>query len=192
MRVHVPGVSCFFANLAQGWNRSPPWTVFFCGVFDPPATSSMTFRGKNATATDLEQYSDAVSVNSTARIGAVFTFNGTSSVVSRVGVSFISADQACSNLDNQIPAGTSLSDVVSSTRDTWNSQILSKVTTTDSNVTNLQLLYTSLYHMSLLPTNKTGENPHWSSSEPYYDDVFTLWDLVSRLYICGTFAHAHG
>ena len=32
--------------------------------------------------------------------------------------------------------------------------------------------------MNLIPTNKTGENPLWKSSEPYYDDIFTLWDLV--------------
>lgn len=31
--------------------------------------------------------------------------------------------------------------------------------------------------MNLLPTNQTGENPGWTSSEPYYSDIFTLWDL---------------
>jgi len=39
------------------------------------------------------------------------------------------------------------------------------------------LLYTSLYFMNLLPTNQTGENPGWNSAEPYYSDIFTLWDL---------------
>ncbi|KAB8303439.1 hypothetical protein EYC80_004864 [Monilinia laxa] len=31
--------------------------------------------------------------------------------------------------------------------------------------------------MHLLPSNRTGENPLWNSSEPYYDDTFTTWDL---------------
>lgn len=31
--------------------------------------------------------------------------------------------------------------------------------------------------MFILPSNRTGENPLWQSSEPYYDDFFTLWDL---------------
>ena len=31
--------------------------------------------------------------------------------------------------------------------------------------------------MLLLPSNRTGENPGWVSSEPYYDDLFTIWDL---------------
>jgi putative alpha-1,2-mannosidase len=31
--------------------------------------------------------------------------------------------------------------------------------------------------MNLLPTNQTGENPGWNSTEPYCSDIFTLWDL---------------
>ncbi|KAI4200438.1 MAG: hypothetical protein LQ350_003976 [Teloschistes chrysophthalmus] len=31
--------------------------------------------------------------------------------------------------------------------------------------------------MNLMPSNRTGENPLWESSEPYYDDIVTLWDL---------------
>lgn len=31
--------------------------------------------------------------------------------------------------------------------------------------------------MHLMPTNKTGENPSWQSSEPYYNDIFTFWDI---------------
>jgi predicted alpha-1,2-mannosidase len=31
--------------------------------------------------------------------------------------------------------------------------------------------------MHLLPSNRTGENPLWTSLEPYYDDTFTTWDL---------------
>ena len=29
--------------------------------------------------------------------------------------------------------------------------------------------------MHLIPTNQTGENPGWESSEPYYQDIFTFW-----------------
>jgi len=34
----------------------------------------------------------------------------------------------------------------------------------------------------LIPSNRTGENPLWASSEPSYDDIFTFWDLFR----CGT------
>ncbi|KAI1136981.1 glycoside hydrolase family 92 protein [Hypoxylon sp. FL0543] len=160
----------------NGWNRAPKWTVYFCGYFDQPATFK-TFLGTNSTGDDLADYSTATTQESEARLGAVFTFES-SEVTSRVGVSFISADQACGNVDKEIPAGTTLDTLEDNVKTAWNKQVLSKVTTTDtSNTTRLQLLYSSLYHMSLIPTNKTGENPLWSSSEPYYDDIFTFWDL---------------
>ena len=28
----------------------------------------------------------------------------------------------------------------------------------------------------MIPSNLTGENPGWTTNEPYYSDVFTLWD----------------
>ena len=66
------------------------------------------------------------------------------------------------------------------TRKVWDEEVLSKVTTTDTDENKLQQLYTALYFMHLLPINKTGENPGWDSDEPYYDDIFTLWDIVSQ------------
>lgn len=96
-----------------------------------------------------------------------------------MGISFISEQQACYNVKNEIPRGTSLETVRQETRQTWNSEVFSKVSTTETNTTKLNQLYTALYFMHLLPTNKTGENPLWESDEPYYDDVFTFWDIVS-------------
>lgn len=109
-------------------------------------------------------------------VGGLYTFN-TSVVSSRVGISWISNAQACQNLENEIPAGTPFSTVIQGTKTAWNNQILSKITTTTTNTSNLELLYTSLYFMNLLPTNQTNENPGWTSTEPYYSDIFTFWDL---------------
>jgi putative alpha-1,2-mannosidase len=39
-----------------------------------------------------------------------------------------------------------------------------------------QLFYTSLYHTMLMPVGRTGENPLWKSSEPYFDDSYAIWD----------------
>lgn len=166
----------------NGWNLSPAWTVYFCGYFDEPGTVK-TFVGSGSTGSTIGQFPAASTVaTTTSRLGAVFAFNSsTTTVTSRVGVSFISMAQACSNVNSQIPAGTNQTTLAAQTRAAWNDQVLSKITTTDtSNTTRLQLLYSSMYHMLLLPQNKTGENPMWSSTEPYYDDIFTLWDLVGQ------------
>lgn len=93
-----------------------------------------------------------------------------------MGVSFISSEQACRNLQSEIAAGTTLNELEDRVKSVWSEQVLSKITTTDTDETNLQLLYSSLYHMNIIPTNKTGENPLWPSAEPYYDDIFTFWD----------------
>lgn len=95
-------------------------------------------------------------------------------------MSFISETQACANVDAEIPQGTTVAAVRQAARTEWETQVLGKITTTDTNVTKKQQLYTALYFSNLLPTNKTGENPKWKSSEPYYDDIFTFWDTVSR------------
>ncbi|KAI0478635.1 family 92 glycoside hydrolase [Xylariaceae sp. FL0804] len=166
----------------NGWNRAPNWTVYFCGHFDQPATYK-TFLGQdNSTGDVLVAYDDTPSRSSdnAARLGAVFTFHGSSAaaVTSRVGVSFVSTARACANVEEQIPAGTAPEALEAAARAAWSAQVLSRVTTTDaSNTTRLQMLYSSLYHMLLMPANKTGENPLWQSDEPYYDDFFTLWDL---------------
>ncbi|KAI1818005.1 glycoside hydrolase family 92 protein [Poronia punctata] len=162
----------------NGYNRAPEWTVYFCGYFDQTA-SFKTFLGEDATGLALADYGNNTSQKSTSRLGAVFTFDSTS-VTSRVGVSFISSEQACDNVNNEIPAGTKLASLEDNVKSAWTDGVLSKITTTDtSNTTKLQMLYSSLYHFLMIPTNKTGENPLWESSEPYYDDIFTFWDLVS-------------
>lgn len=96
-------------------------------------------------------------------------------MISRVGISWLSTEQACQNLEDEIPQGTEFSQVVNDTKSAWNEQVLSKVITSATNTDSLELLYTSLYFMHLIPTNQTGENPNWVSDEPYWQDIFTFW-----------------
>ncbi|KAF8543609.1 glycosyl hydrolase family 92-domain-containing protein [Trichophaea hybrida] len=99
-------------------------------------------------------------------------------VESRVGVSWISEDKACQFIKDEISNDNDAYETaVQGVRDAWSKDVLSKITTTDTDVQKLRLLYTSLYGMFLLPSDRTDENPGWKSTEPYYDDIFTLWDL---------------
>jgi predicted alpha-1,2-mannosidase len=157
----------------NGWNLSPDWTIFFCGHFDQPVASRQTFTGNGTT---LYSYGNSSSTSGTGRQGGTFTFNSTS-VTSRVGISFISTNQACSNVNTQIPTGTNLSTLVSKSQDRWAQDVFSKVKTSETNETILTQLYSYLYGMHLIPSNRTGENSLWNSTEPSYDDFFTLWDL---------------
>ncbi|KAF1842377.1 glycoside hydrolase family 92 protein [Cucurbitaria berberidis CBS 394.84] len=156
----------------NGWNLSPDWTIYFCGNFSHQPFSSRTFNG-NVSAS--RSYSNSSSVSGHARLGGVFTFVETD-LKSRVGISFISTEKACRNLNAEITKDTELETLVQIAKSRWNEEVFNKVQISSNHTEDLQLLYSSLYGMFLIPSNRTGENPNWSSTEPYYDDVFTLWD----------------
>ena len=60
--------------------------------------------------------------------------------------------------------------MISAAKERWNKEILSKVTTTDlSNSSLLEMLYSGLYKMHLMPSDRTDENPNWDTKEPTYD-----------------------
>lgn len=89
-------------------------------------------------------------------------------VESRIGISWISEDRACQFIRDEIPTGNgAYRQLVQATKDAWNTEVLSKVATTETDMQKLQLLYSSLYGMFLLPSDRTGENPGWHSQEPY-------------------------
>jgi putative alpha-1,2-mannosidase len=147
------------------------------GYFNVTPSTAHAYTGAASGVNNIMQSSGlAISNSSNLYVGGLYTFN-TSVVSSRVGISWMSNEQACQNLNDEISQRSEFSTTVQSTKDAWNTQILSKITVTSTNATNLGLLYTSLFFMHLLPTNQTGENPGWISSEPYYSDIFTLWDL---------------
>ncbi|RMZ72201.1 glycosyl hydrolase family 92 [Pyrenophora seminiperda CCB06] len=150
----------------NGWNLSPYWTIYFCGKFNRQPSRSWTFNGNTTRL--------STPVSGTARVGGVFTFSE-SKVTSRVGISFISASKACANLE-EITDNAQIADLADTAKTKWEDEVLSKVQISSSNTDDLQLIYSSLYSMFLIPSNRTDENPSWVSSEPYYDDIFTLWD----------------
>ena len=162
----------------NGWNLSPNWTIYFCGRFDQASTSRQTFTGNDTT---LYTYGNGTSTNTIFRQGGVFTFDQPT-VTSRVAISFVSSDQACNNVESEIPFGTKLNSLVSVAQARWNDEVFSKVRTSETNTTVLTQLYSYLYGMHIIPSNRTSENPLWESREPYYDDIFTFWDLFR----CGT------
>ncbi|KYG49118.1 glycoside hydrolase family 92 protein [Acidomyces richmondensis BFW] len=162
----------------NGWNLAPNWKIYFCGHFDHEPVSKKTFTGDGST---LYSYGNITTTNGTYRQGGVFAFDS-DSIVSRVGISFLSSSKACENVAAEIPAGTSLKDLESDAKERWNRQVFSRVSTSETNETVLTMIYSYIYGMMIIPSNRTGENPLWTSSEPYYDDIFTYWDLFR----CGT------
>lgn len=127
----------------NGWNLAPDWQIFFCGYFDQPALTSKTFTGNGTT---LYSYGASSSTNGTYRQGAVYTF-GKTQVTSRVGISFISSEQACQHVSTEIPEGVGLPTLVDNAQTRWNEQVFDRITTTETNSTLLTQLYSYMYGM---------------------------------------------
>lgn len=158
----APGAATF------SWQYNP---------FSPPTTRPV-LRGYP----DVRSYS-----GSGMGLGALFSWsptearmNGTLMLESKVGISYISAAQACSHVENELPNARSFEDIIAQARQEWEMKVLSKIQigddgdATSNNVTLKRMLYSALYQTGLMPTDKTGENPVWESndSKPYYDDHY--------------------
>ena len=106
---------------------------------------------------------------------------GTEPLYVRVGMSFISEDQACANAEAEIPDFTSGPDafdrVIARAEDVWVEKLGQVQVNTNGISHELQLVFWSgLYRTMLSPQNYTGENPLWESTEPYFDSFYCIWD----------------
>ncbi|KAL6240098.1 hypothetical protein BDW75DRAFT_235927 [Aspergillus navahoensis] len=185
-----------YGTYVGGWNNGAPFTVYFYGEFDAAPERARVFkrpntdpmRGYQGLANGQLSFPNYGNLNNTAssgpmndRVGGIFSWNTdeASSISSRVGISFISSNKAESYIRSEIPSWR-LNDTVDSAVQEWNDDVFSKIQVPlddSANFTNVRLLYSSLYFIHLMPSDRTGENPLWESDEPSWDDFYTLWDI---------------
>lgn len=128
------------------------WMLKVCPTFDPYDIDLFT------TSVGLGMTHMNLSVNliggTPYESGALFSFdNEPSTVLIRVGVSFVSEDQACANAESEIGSST-FEEVWDASKSLWNerlSKIEIDVPNTPPNVT--EMLYSSLYRASLTPVS---------------------------------------
>lgn len=116
---------------------------------------------------------DGVNNDASLSAGAFTRFSaGTTSVIARVGLSFISVEQACSNAQNEIPK-FDFNGVKQAAEDTWTEKLnVIKVDATGVSTDFQTIFWSAVYRAMLSPQDYTGENPLWKSSEPYYDSYY--------------------
>ena len=108
-------------------------------------------------------------------------------VHARMGISYVSVDQACRNAENDIPTSNfsssnqsdwNMDALVEETQSQWR-QKLSPITIKSGEGVSKDLLtsfYSAMYRTMVNPQNMTGENPLWQSNEPYFDSTYCFWD----------------
>jgi predicted alpha-1,2-mannosidase len=157
-------------RVTGGWNKGGEYKVYYYIVLDASASSVQTWTG--SALTDAKD----ATVDTDSPIGATFNFATKAGQVveAKVGISFISAEQAKQNVQQEIPHWD-FNAVHQAAVALWNRE-LSKIELVGASETQRRKIYTALYHTMLMPSDRTGENPGWQSSEPYYDDYYAIWD----------------
>lgn len=104
-------------------------------------------------------------------------------ILARVGVSFISVDQACSNAEKEIPE-FDFDAVHTAAKDAWTDHLSSISVTPGAGVNSSfqTIFWSGIYRASLSPQDYTGENPLWESDEPYYDSYYCIWDSFRSIH----------
>ncbi|ESK92075.1 glycoside hydrolase family 92 protein [Moniliophthora roreri MCA 2997] len=117
--------------------------------------------------------------------GALFSYKGTPKTITlRVGVSFLSTEQACANAESEV-GSSSFEDIVAKSKVLWNerlSKIEIDIANTAENVT--EMFYSSLYRASLTPNNATGEaqGAFLGTSSYYFDSLYCSWDTFRTFF----------
>lgn len=113
--------------------------------------------------------------------GGFVRFKGpvSGSISARMGISFVSTDQACQNAEREIPNPQSDFDkLVSAAEDVWRRKVAPISVAANGVDESLQTnFWSAVYRTMISPQNYTGENPHWQSSEPYFDSFYCIWDM---------------
>jgi predicted alpha-1,2-mannosidase len=152
---------------AGGWNMGAEYRVYFSVIADQNADTVRTWtRNGFSSSREIKALADEP-------IGASFDFAGKAGRVVnlRVGISFVSVEQARRNAMRD----ASFDDARSEAQAAWR-KALSPIQVEGGRESDLRQFYTALYHVMLMPSDRTGENPKWRSSEPYYDDYHAIWD----------------
>ncbi|TID25006.1 glycoside hydrolase family 92 protein [Venturia nashicola] len=97
-------------------------------------------------------------------------------ILVRVGVSFISIEQACGNAESEIP-DFDFAKTLSAAEEAWKVK-LDVIEVDDRGVSDelKEVFWSGIYRSLISPQDYTGENPLWKSDEPYYDSFYCIWD----------------
>ncbi len=176
---HVAGS----AELRGGWNPAP-YKLYFYAEFSRPALRMGTFtaneRGFRLGPGEKHVIGEQISnYRNRAGVFAVFETSSSPVVEVKVAVSFLSVEKAKLNLETE--ASGSFDQVREAARKKWIGA-LSKIQVTGGTEAQRKVFYSALYRVHYMPHDLTGENAWWQSTEPHYEDYYTLWDTFRALH----------
>ncbi|KAF2396359.1 glycoside hydrolase family 92 protein [Trichodelitschia bisporula] len=156
---------------------SGSYAAFFCADFQGPVGESGVWINDRASRA-VRNVTVSRSINNypLPAGGWVGFKEGTREVVVRVGVSMVSSARACESAEGEIP-GWDFEGIRAAGEAAWREKIR-PIRVSEEGVERDMLVnfYSGIYRTMVNPQDWTGENPLWSSTEPYFDSFYCLWD----------------
>ncbi|KAF2203924.1 alpha-1,2-mannosidase-like protein [Delitschia confertaspora ATCC 74209] len=182
----ITGNAVFSPSFGSGNYRS-----YFCADFAGANFTNLGIYSGSRARSDL-------SVNVKGRYnanpaGGWIQFNAPASkeIVVRVGMSFISEVQACSNAEKEIPQGDFLS-IRLRAEQVWRDKLsVIEVKPGGASEDLMTSFWSGVYRSMISPQDYTGENPLWTSDEPYYDSFYCIWDSFRSIHPLLTLLDPH-
>lgn len=178
---HVAGSMTF----SGGWGKPAQSTLHFYAEFDRPAVEVGRWKSARGSFTRLAGTGTSQGGDTRSslenRLGAYATFDARKNPVvqMKLGVSFVSVEQARRNLEAELP-GWSFDQARSAAQELW-ADALGKIAAEGGTDEQRRIFYSALYRAHVMPHDLTGENVWWRSNEPHYEDFYTLWDTFRSL-----------
>lgn len=169
-------------------NQRPRYKVYFAAAFDRPFSAYGTWTRRQlspGTTSATDTQSPASNPKTTAQAGAYATFDTSRNkvVMVRVGISFVSVENARANLVAEDPIGTFAS-VAARAERSWNNA-LGLIRVSDGEGSDVNMFYTALYHVFSSPHTFSDVNGqyigmdgklHNTGGRIQYAD-FSGWDI---------------
>jgi putative alpha-1,2-mannosidase len=165
----ITGSARFLPSFGTG-----SFVLYFCTDFKGGKILDSGIFVNSRASTAVKTLTISRSINSYPLPGGAFVRfrSGADPILVRTATSFISAARACEHAEKEIPK-FDFTAVSEAATEAWRAKMRPiTVSTNRVNESMLTNFYSGIYRTMINPQNYTGENPLWSSSEPYFDSFY--------------------
>lgn len=165
----ITGSARFLSSFSTG-----SFVLHFCTDFAGADIVDSGIFVNSRASTEVHDLTISRSINGYPLPGGAFVrFNSAAEpILVRTATSFISAARACEHAEKEIP-DFDFTAVSEAATDAWRTKMSPiRVSTDKVNGSLLTNFYSGIYRTMINPQNYSGENPLWSSTEPYFDSFY--------------------
>lgn len=165
----ITGNARFTSSFSQGI-----YQLYFCTDFSGADILDDGIFSNSRASADVKSFTISRSINGYPLPGGAFVrFTSAENPISvRSATSFISSEQACGYIENEIP-DYDFEGIKDAAQTAWEAKLSPiSLDATGVDPTFVTNFFSGVYRTMINPQNYTGENPLWSSSEPYFDSFY--------------------